>query len=60
MAGSCEHGNELSSSTKDGEFVDQPSEYWLFKNSAKGISYKLWGFHDDNASIRGLLRYDAV
>jgi hypothetical protein len=27
MAGLCEHGNEPSGSTKDGEFLDQLSDY---------------------------------
>jgi hypothetical protein len=27
VAGSCEHGNELPGSIKDGEFRDQLSEY---------------------------------
>jgi hypothetical protein len=31
--GSCEHGNEPSSSIKGGEFLDQLSDYQLLKGS---------------------------
>jgi hypothetical protein len=34
VAGSCEHGNELSGSIKGGEFVD-----WLRKRSREGMWY---------------------
>jgi hypothetical protein len=31
VAGFCEHGNELSGSIKDGEFLECVSGYWLLK-----------------------------
>jgi hypothetical protein len=31
VAGSCERGNEASGSTKDGEFVNQQSQYHAIK-----------------------------
>jgi hypothetical protein len=32
VADYCEHGNELSGSTEDEEFLDQLSNYYLLKN----------------------------
>jgi hypothetical protein len=34
VAGSCEHGNELSGFIKGGEFLDWLSDYQLLKDSA--------------------------
>jgi hypothetical protein len=34
MADSCEHGDETSGSIKGEEFLDQPSDYYLLKDSA--------------------------
>jgi hypothetical protein len=32
VTGSCEHGNELSGSIKDGQFLDELSDFHLLKN----------------------------
>jgi hypothetical protein len=34
VAGSCEHGNEPLGSIKDGDFLDQLSNYELLKDCA--------------------------
>jgi hypothetical protein len=31
MADSCDHGNENLGSIKNGEFLDEHSDYWLLK-----------------------------
>jgi hypothetical protein len=34
VAGSCEHGNELSGSIKGGEFLDALSDYYLLRKDS--------------------------
>jgi hypothetical protein len=44
MVGSCEYGNATSGSIKDGEFLEQLSDYQLLKkNSAPRITISLRG-----------------
>ena len=38
MAGSCEHGNEISGSIKCGEFLDRQRNYYIPKDSVPWTS----------------------
>jgi hypothetical protein len=39
VAGSCEHGNELSGSLKGGEFLDYLIYYYLFKEGLYSMEF---------------------
>jgi hypothetical protein len=39
IVGSCEHGNEPSSSVKGGEFLNKLSDCWLLKKDSTPLSY---------------------
>lgn len=41
VAGSCEHGSQPSVSIKIGKFLDQKSDYQLFKKDCVPWSYRL-------------------
>jgi hypothetical protein len=45
VVGSCEHGNEPLSFIKGGEFIDQLSDYELFKKDSSSLLHGVSYFH---------------
>jgi hypothetical protein len=42
VTGSCEYGNEISGSIKDGKFIDQVSNYQFLKEKYAPRSYLIY------------------